>query len=134
MERESVAEPAGGVLDGRLDRGLIPDKDDLNIRVFGDRLDRSGHDRSGGVVPPHRVQRDPHGSLLLGFQGHDFTALIEAAVRADAVRQDRLVALRAILNLDRFLVMVAPPRPLFGVRRAALGNSHDCSPCWGAAI
>ena len=43
MERQSVAEPAGGVLDGRLDRGLIPDKDDLKVRNHG----HHGDDRPG---------------------------------------------------------------------------------------
>jgi hypothetical protein len=93
----------------------IADQDDPYVRILGDGLDRSGHDRSGGVVAPHRVQRDPHGLLLLGFQGYDFAPLIEAAVRADAVRQDGLVALRAILNLDRFLVVVASSSSLTGM-------------------
>src|SRR5262245_49261886 len=134
MDREPVAELSFGSTDRLLDLFAVADEDDLYLRILRDGLDGTGHDRPGGVVAPHRVQRDPHGLLLLGFQSHDFTALIEATVRANAMRQDRLVALRAILNLDGFLVVVAPSAPLPGMRRAALRNSHECSPCSGAAI
>ena len=56
---------------------------------------RPGHDRSRAVIAAHRVERDPHGllSLLLVFHD-DLAALVVTAVRADAVRQDRLVAPR----------------------------------------
>jgi hypothetical protein len=75
------------------------------------------------MVAAHRVQRDLHGLLLL-FRRYHFAALIIAAVGTDPVRQHRLVALAAVLNLNRFEVEVAPPFALPGVRDASLRNSH----------
>jgi hypothetical protein len=79
------------------------------------------------MIAAHRVQRDLHGLLLL-FHHHDLTALVVAAVRADAVRKHRLFASGAILNLDRIEVLMAPPLPLPGMRRTPLRNGHVFSP------
>jgi len=78
------------------------------------------------VIATHRVQRDLHDSFLL-FRYH-LTALIMAAVGADAVRQHRLVALAAILHLDGFNVLMTPPFSLAGVRRSPFWNCHDLMP------
>jgi hypothetical protein len=59
---------------------------------------------------------------------HHFAVLVVAAVGADAVWQDRLLAARAILNLNRLQVVMAPPVALPGTRRAPLGDGHECSP------
>jgi hypothetical protein len=48
-----------------------------------------------------------------------------AAIGADTVRQHRLIAVAAILDLERFDVMVAPPFALPGVRSASLWNCHE---------
>jgi hypothetical protein len=66
------------------------------------------------MIAAHRVQRYLHHLLLL-FRGHDFTALIVAAVRADTVRQYRLVALRTVLDLQGFDVKVASAFSLAGM-------------------
>jgi hypothetical protein len=47
------------------------------------------------------------------------------AVAAHMMRQHRLVALAAILDLGRRYVMVAPAMALLGVRRSSLRDSHD---------
>ena len=106
---------------------LVADEDDGQLGVGGDGLDGAGDDRAGGVVAAHRVQGDPHGLLLLlgVLFGDDDAALEEPAVRADPVRQDRLVALLAILDLDGLDGVVAPPMALLGVGRSSLGNGHD---------
>ena len=66
--------------------------------------------------------------LFLGFHRHNFTLLVEPAIGADPVRQNRLIALAAVLNLDRLEVEVATPLALSGVRRPPLGNSHESLP------
>jgi hypothetical protein len=80
------------------------------------------------VIAAHRVQGDPHGLLLfLGFfflSDHDAT-LKKTAIRANPMRQDRLVALLAVLNLNRANGVVRPPMALLGTGRTSLGNSHD---------
>ena len=100
----------------RLDLGLVADQNDAQVGIGGDRLHGAGDDRTGRMVAAHRVQRDLHGLLLL-FRRHDFAALVVAAVGADAVRQHRLVALAAVLDLDRLDVVMAAPFALAGVRR-----------------
>src|SRR5207245_5593807 len=75
-------------------------------------------------VAAHRVQRYPHRLLLLGLRLHHLAALIVAAIGADEVRQYRLVALVAVLHLRWRDVMMAPPRPLPGVRRAPFRYGH----------
>src|SRR5882672_3967817 len=50
---------------------------------------------------------------LLGlFHVHDFAPLVRPAIRAHPMRQDRLVALRAILHLHWSHVVVAPASAL----------------------
>jgi hypothetical protein len=44
------------------------------------------------------------------------------------MRQDRFVALRAILNLDRLNVLMTPPFALPGMGRASLWDSHVSLP------
>jgi len=63
-------------------------------------------------------------ALLLLFRSDHFAALVVAAVGADAVRQDRLVAVGAVLDLQGFDVLMAPPFAVAGVRSPSLGNSH----------
>jgi hypothetical protein len=75
------------------------------------------------MIAAHRVERDLHGLLLL-FHDHHLTALVMAAVRANAVGQHRLFASRAVLNLNRLEVQVAPPLALPGMRCAPLWNGH----------
>jgi hypothetical protein len=65
--------------------------------------------------------------LFLVFEGDDFTALVVAAGGADAVRQARLLATRAILNLHRIEVVVTPAFALTGPGGPSLGDSHGCS-------
>ena len=78
----------------RLDVGAPADQADGDAQLAG-RQDRSGDRLRGGVVAPHRVQSNPHGLLLLLFGffigRYDDPALEEPAIRADPVRQDRLV-------------------------------------------
>ena len=107
---------------------LIADEDNAELRVGIHGKHRAGDDRLGRMIAAHRVERDLHGLLLL-FHHHDLTALVVAAVRADAVRQHRLFAPRAILNLHGFEMLMATALALPGMRRASLRNGHDCSPC-----
>jgi hypothetical protein len=64
------------------------------------------------------------GSFLL-FHLHYFAALVVAAIRTDAMRQHRLVATAAVLNLQRLDVQVAPPFALPGVRCSSLWDCHE---------
>src|SRR5262249_27508963 len=121
---------AGGAGQERLDLGLVADEHHAQLGVGCDGLHRTGDDRPRGVVAPPRVPRDPHGLLLL-FHRHLLAALVEAAVGADAVRQLRLVALRAVLDLQRLEVLVAAALPLSRVRRSSLRNGHDRMPFRG---
>src|SRR5437764_441911 len=43
--------------------------------------------------------------------------------------QQRLLAVTAILNLDRFQVLMAAPLALAGMGRSPLRNCHKCLPC-----
>jgi hypothetical protein len=76
------------------------------------------------MVAAHRVQRYVHGLRLLFFHVDDFAALVVAAIRTNPVRQDRFVALRAILDLHGFEMLVAPPFALAGVRGPSLRDCH----------
>src|SRR5205823_316175 len=67
----------------------------------------------GAWSPPIASSAISMGSLLL-FRGHDFAALVVPAVRADAVRQHRLVALAAVLDLLGLEVVVTAPHALSG--------------------
>src|SRR5579884_2639465 len=83
------------------------------------------------AMNPHRLScggRPLGGALLLFFHGYDFAALVIAAVGADVVRQHRLLAARAVLDLDRLEVLVAAPLALAGVGGTSLGDCHVCSP------
>jgi hypothetical protein len=94
-----------------------------------DGLKGTVHDRSRRMIAAHRVERDTHGLLLLLFHVHDFPALVEAAVRADAMRQDRFVTVWAVLNLNRFDMEVAPPFALSGMGCSSLRDCHGVRPC-----
>jgi hypothetical protein len=60
------------------------------------------------MIAAHRIQRDSHGLLPLGFfEDYDLAILIHTTIRADPVRQDRLVAMRAVLHLNRVAMVVA---------------------------
>ena len=110
-----------------------PTSTTLEFGIGRDRLHRAGNDGAGGVVAAHRVQGDPHRLLLL-FRRHDFATLVIAAVGADTVRQHRLIALRAVLDLHRLNVLMAPPIALAGVRGPSLWYGHDSIPVlspWG---
>src|SRR5438067_12020681 len=124
-------EPAGWEcprLKARLDLGAVADQEDVEPWVCGHRLHRTGNDRSRCVITPHRVQCDTHGSFLL-FHRYDFSVLIVAAVRTDPMRQHRLIASAAVLNLERFNVVVAPPFALAGVGGPSLWDCHGVWSC-----
>jgi hypothetical protein len=117
---------AAGLSQARLNLGTVTDKNDAQFGVRCHSLDRARHDWSGRKIPAHRVQRNLHGSFLL-FHLHHFAALIVAAIRTDAMRQHRLVATAAVLNLKGLHVQVAPPFALPGVRGSSLGDCHEIS-------
>jgi hypothetical protein len=109
----------------RLDLGLVANEDYAQARIGGGSLHGAGNDRTGGVVAAHGVQCDLH-RLLLSLGWHDLTALIKAAVGADAVRQHRLFTPRTVLDLSRFEVVVAAPHALARVGGTSLRNGHVC--------
>jgi hypothetical protein len=109
---------------------LVADQHDRNTRFLGDGVDGPGHDWSRCVIAAHRVQRDSHGLLPLGFfEDHDLAILIHTAIRADAVRQNRLVAMRAVLHLYRIAMVVASAFAFAGTRTPSLWDSHGGAPC-----
>jgi hypothetical protein len=108
-----------------VDSVFITDEDNGHIGLSCNGLNSAGHDGTGRVIAAHRVQRNPHELLLLFLDRDDFSALVVAAIRADAVRQSRLIALRAILDLRRLGMMVAAPVALPGTRRTPLRYGHD---------
>jgi hypothetical protein len=103
---------------------LIANQKHPELGIGGDRLHGACHDWSRRVVATHRVQGYKHGLLLL-FGRHDFAVLIIAAVGANVVRQNRLLAAVTVLDLHRLSVQMAPPFALAGVRGSSLGDSHD---------
>jgi hypothetical protein len=121
-ERQAIALIGPG--EERLNLGLIADEQNAQIGVGGDGLHGAGHDWSRRVVAPHRVQGNEH-KLLLLFGLHDFAALIVSAIGADVMRQHRLLAAAAVLDLHRFDVQVTAAFALAGVRGSSLRNSHD---------
>jgi len=62
---------------------------------------------------------------LLRFHHHHGSSLEPTAIGAHAVRQNRLIAMVAELNLNRRCMMVAAPVPLLGSGSTPLGNGHD---------
>ena len=103
----------------------------MKLGLSLDGLHRTGDDWPGGMVAAHRVEGDPHGLLLLHVD--DLAVLVVAAGGADAVRQDGLLAARAILDLNGLEVLVAAPLALPGVGGSSLRNGHDFLPCWEVA-
>ena len=53
----------------RLDRGELPDEQDLHVRHAGRRLDGANHNLFGGVVAAHRIQRHARHSFKPPFPG-----------------------------------------------------------------
>jgi hypothetical protein len=109
-EGDPIGERAAGGLQGRLDVTAIADEEDGKFGVFGNGVDGAGDDWTRSVIAAHRIEGDSHGLLPFAFfDRHDFAVLIDAAIRANAVGQHRLVALRAVLNLNGIAVVVTPP-------------------------
>jgi hypothetical protein len=59
------------------------------------------------------------------FHGHGLAPLVVAAVGTEAVRQHRLFAIGAVLDLDWFEVQVTASLALPGVGGSSLRYSHD---------
>src|SRR5437764_11860580 len=83
----------------------VADENHLEVRITFQSRQRTGHDRSGGVVPAHGVQRNPHGLLLL--RDNHLSPLVLTTVGADAMREHGLIALAAILDLNRLNMLMA---------------------------
>src|SRR5205823_4167450 len=83
---------------------------------------------AGPWSPPIASSASRIGLLpLLGrFHVDHFAALVRPAVGAHPVRQDRLVALRAVLDLHRRHVVVTPAGALLRLGGASLGYGHVC--------
>ena len=111
-EPKHVAEVLAELMDGRcypfipvpdsfMAKVLKTDKNDLDVKRL-DRLNCSFDFGFGGVIATHRVDRNcQHGvsrrviaALFLGDFNH-VAALVLAAMRAHAMRQFRLMAIRA---------------------------------------
>jgi len=107
-----------------LDQGLVSDQRDRSWGSARAACTAPATMGPGAWSPPIASSAICMGLLLL-FRRHDFAALVIAAIRADAVRQHRFVALGTILDLHRFEVQMASPLALARVRRASLGNSHE---------
>jgi hypothetical protein len=65
--------------------------------------------------------------LRFFFLVDDLAALVVAAVRADTVRQARLLATLTVLDLHRSQVLMASTFALTGSGGPSLGDSHGCS-------
>src|SRR6516164_2632158 len=126
---ENLDPIGGGSCHAWLDLRAVADKSDAKCGVGLNGLDGTGNNRPGCVITAHRVQRDLHLLFLLLFHVHNFPALIVAAIGANAVRQHRLVALRAVLHLNGLDMQMASPLALPGVRRSSLRNCHWVRPC-----
>jgi hypothetical protein len=79
---------------------FAPDEQDLDRRILLGREDGTLDDLVRRMVPAHRIERDPatrhvRRRLQRFLDGDDFAALVVAALRADAVRLLRFLALRA---------------------------------------
>ncbi len=59
-DRQAVPGGVGEAVQLGLDPSLDADQDDRQARLSPDGLNRPLNDRTGGVVPPHGVQHDPH--------------------------------------------------------------------------
>src|SRR5262245_13995185 len=103
---------------------LVAHQHNDEFGVGGHGLDGAGDNGAGRFVASHCVQRHPHGSLLLVFFLLHLAALVESTIRADAVRQNWLIAAAAILYLRGPGVMMTPPGTLPGMRRASLRYCH----------
>jgi len=110
-----------------LDLSLIADQDHPQFGIGGNGLHGAGNDGAGGKIAAHRIERDQHGLLLL-LHLHHCPALVKSAVRTNLVRQYRLTASAAILDLDRLYVQMTAPLALPGVGRSSLGYSHGPNP------
>src|SRR5262249_38808762 len=122
------ARPAGGFAPVRSGSiwALSPTSTTLRSGLAAAAATAPGTPGAGPLSPP--IASPPSRMALLPFcllpPLDDFPPLVVPAVRADPVRQDRLVAPRAVLNPQCLHVVVAPPLALNGFRRASLGNGH----------
>jgi hypothetical protein len=124
-ERNTIGERAAGGLESRFDVTAIADEDDRERGVFGNSVHGPSDDWTRSVIAAHRVEGDSHGLLpLTFFDRHDFAFLIDAAIRADAVGQHRLIALRAVLDLNGIAVVMTPPLISSGTGNASLRYGH----------
>src|SRR5215831_16502457 len=76
------------------------------------------------MVPSHRINGDVH---LRAFDRDDLPALVVPAVRADAVRQLGLAALRTDGPSGRGELVVRPALAPSGFRVSSLGKRHEVS-------
>jgi hypothetical protein len=99
----------------------------LYIRQPLQGLERSGNYFAGGMVAPHGIHGNMHGSSLVLFAGVDRQHLasgIVAALRANPVRLCRGTALRTGPRGNHFTGMRSLPHPFFTFRLFSFWNRH----------
>ena len=107
--------------------GAVADQHDREVGDGGKGEQRPSHNWARTVVATHGIEREPHDLLPLRVlvHVHHFAALIGAAIGAHAVRHDRLIALRAELNLHGNDVVMAAAGALPRTGSASFGYCHD---------
>ena len=105
-------------------------QNDAQVEVPG-RGERAVHDRLRPMVAAHRVNSNPDhrvdaaaGLLLLFVNGSRLTAAVVPAVRADAVRRLRFVAVRADAETGRLQRVMGPPLGGTGLRVSSFRIRH----------
>jgi hypothetical protein len=95
------------------------------VLVGSQGLQRAGYDGLGWSGAGHRIQGYPHGLLPLDFHLHHFDIPIVAALGAHAMGQDRLIAVTAVLYLDRLHMEVTSPHALPRMGNTSLRYGHE---------
>ena len=106
-----------------LQQGNVAYKNHLDIREFPQSGDRSLYVRSGAIVAPHRVQRDPHGMLFPNVDKR--TSHVVATLWAHDMGRHAVAAILAFAQLRSLQIplSLAAAGTCFG--DFSLGNSHD---------
>jgi hypothetical protein len=131
---------ATGALKGGLDVGLQADQMKLgDTRIGLERLLDPINDDPASVVATHDIHDDSHKwkerselptqprswSLCSGSDRDNLASFVEAAGRANPVRDIRSRALRAGAELRKFEhAVVSPPHPHAAFRRFSFRNAH----------
>ena len=95
------------------------------VLVGSQGLQSAGYDGLGWRGAGHRIQGYPHGLIPLDLHLHHFDIPIVAALGADTMGKHGLIAVAAVLYLDRLHMEVTSPHALPRMGDTSLRYGHE---------